>query len=320
MSACVRYGVKNNIVILSHANLLLVGFFIKLFSPKTKLILIAHGIEVWEPFTGIRKRMLLKCDKILAVSQYTKDVLIQLNKVSRLKLQVLNNCLDPFLEEPVNKEKDAGLLAKYHISGADRVLMTLTRLAAKERYKGYDIVIESLCKLKATYPRLKYLIVGKYDEAEKQRLDKMITAHQLEGQVIFAGFVPDEALADHFNLADIYIMPSEKEGFGIVFIEAMYYNKPVIAGNRDGSVDALLNGQLGLLVNPVSEEEITSAIKKMILDKEQYLPDQKLLMQNFSYPVYKNKWKEILEDLQASPRQTYKVSSPAQCEAKPYIV
>jgi asparagine synthase (glutamine-hydrolysing) len=320
MTACVRRGVKNDIVILSHANLLLVGFFIKLLSPKTKLVLIAHGIEVWEPFTGIRKRMLLKCDKILAVSQFTKDVLIQLNKVSQKKLQVLNNCLDPFLEEPVDKEKDAGLLAKYHISGADRVLMTLTRLAAKERYKGYDLVIESLCKLKEAYPGLKYLIVGKYDDREKVRLDKMIQKHQLENQVIFAGFVPDEALAEHFNLADIYIMPSEKEGFGIVFIEAMYYNKPVIAGNKDGSVDALLNGRLGLLVNPVSEEEITSAITKMILDKKHYLPDPRLLMEHFSYPVYKNKWKEILEDLKASPRQTYKVSSQAQCEAEPYSV
>jgi phosphatidyl-myo-inositol dimannoside synthase len=85
----------------------------------------------------------------------------------------------------------------------------------------------------------------------------------------------------------------------------------VIAGNKDGSVDALLNGQLGLLVNPVSEEEITNAITKMILDKERYLPDQKLLMQNFSYPVYKNKWKGILEELQASPKETYKVPSPA---------
>ncbi|HEY9339926.1 MAG TPA: asparagine synthase (glutamine-hydrolyzing) [Hanamia sp.] len=316
MTACVRNGVKNDIVILSHANLLLVGFFIKLFSPKTQLILIAHGIEVWEPFTGIRKRMLLRCDKILAVSQYTEEVLIQLNKVSREKLQVLNNCLDPFLEEPVEKEKDTALLAKYHISSADRVLMTLTRLAARERYKGYDMVIESLHKLKASFPGLKYLIVGKYDEREKERLDKMISAHRLESQVIFAGFVPDEALADHFNLADIYIMPSEKEGFGIVFIEAMYYNKPVIAGNRDGSVDALLNGQLGLLVNPVNEEEITSAITKMILDKEHYLPDQKLLMQNFSYPVYKNKWKGILEDLKASPQETYKVFSPALVGSK----
>jgi glycosyltransferase involved in cell wall biosynthesis len=89
-------------------------------------------------------------------------------------------------------------------------------------------------------------------------------------------------------------MPSEKEGFGIVFIEAMYYNKPVIAGNKDGSTDALLDGKLGLLVNPESLEEVTCAITRMIDHKEQYLPDRELLMENFSFPVYKEKWREVL--------------------------
>jgi len=172
--------------------------------------------------------------------------------------------------------------------------MTLTRLAARERYKGYDVVIESLQNLRQTNPNLKYLIVGKYDHKEKSRLDKMIAKAGLKEHVIFAGFVADEELADHFNLADIYIMPSEKEGFGIVFIEAMYYNKPVIAGNKDGSTDALLGGKLGLLVNPESIEEVSAAIMRMIKDKEQYLPDRKLLMGNFSYPVYKEKWRDIL--------------------------
>ena len=92
----------------------------------------------------------------------------------------------------------------------------------------------------------------------------MIKKRGLQQQVIFTGFVPDEELADHFNLADIYIMPSEKEGFGIVFIEAMFYHKPVIAGNKDGSVDALLNGSLGLLVNPESLDEVTCALIRMI--------------------------------------------------------
>jgi asparagine synthase (glutamine-hydrolysing) len=294
MVQCILKGTKNSTVILSHANLLPVGYLIKLFSPKTRLVLIAHGIEVWEPFTGIKKKMLFKCDQILSVSKYTKDVLVELNGYSSQKIRVLNNCLDPFLEAPLEKEKDADLLKKYHLEKEDIVLMTLTRLATKERYKGYDVVIRSLQNLRATNPHLKYLIVGKYDAKEKARLDKIIAREGLEDQVIFAGFVPDEELADHFNLADIYIMPSEKEGFGIVFIEAMYYNKPVIAGNKDGSTDALLDGKLGLLVNPVSIGEVSGAIMRMIRDKEQYLPDRQLLMQHFSYPVYKEKWREVL--------------------------
>ena len=92
-------------------------------------------------------------------------------------------------------------------------------------------------------------------------------------------------------------MPSYGEGFGIVFIEAMYYGLPVIAGNKDGSVDALLNGKLGLLVNPDKPEEITLAIKKVIDNKSAFKPDYNLLMQNFSYKVYKEKIEAALKNL-----------------------
>lgn len=241
--------------------------------------------------------MLFKCDKIFAVSKYTKDVIMELNGFPEENIKILNNCLDPFLEKPVQKERETYLLERYHLNKEDIILMTLTRLAAKERYKGYDIVIESLQKLRASYPDLKYLIVGRYDDEEKERLDKIIEKAELQQHVIFSGFVPDEELADHYNLADIYIMPSEKEGFGIVFIEAMFYHKPVIAGNKDGSVDALLNGSLGLLVNPESLDEVTCALTRMIGNSEQYLPDEALLMENFSFPVYKEKWARILEEL-----------------------
>ena len=290
-------GIRNDVVILSHINLLPVGYLVKLFSPKTRLVLIAHGIEVWKTFSGLKKKMLFACDRILSVSQYTKEVIKELNHFPAEKIEVLNNCLDPFLEEPVKKEKDKSLLDKYCLHKDDLVLMTLTRLAASERYKGYDIVIESLLELREKIPALKYLIIGKYDEEEKQRLDKLIGEAGLDSHVIFTGFVPDEELAEHFNLADIYIMPSEKEGFGIAFIEAMYYNKPVIAGNKDGSSDALLGGKLGLLVNPSSKEDVSEAIENIIGKKGQYLPDRKLLMEHFSFEVYKDKWKEVLEEL-----------------------
>ncbi|HSN07806.1 MAG TPA: glycosyltransferase family 4 protein, partial [Hanamia sp.] len=290
-------GIRNDVIILSHINLLPVGYLIKLFSPKTKLVLIAHGIEAWKAFKGLQKIMLFSCDRILAVSRYTKEVIIALNHFPSEKIQVLNNCLDPYLEKPIQKEKDNNLLERYHLQKEDTVLMTLTRLAARERYKGYDIVIESLRELRKKSPGLKYLIIGRYDDKEKHRLDKLIRNAGLQQQVIFTGFVPDEELADHFNLADIYIMPSEKEGFGIVFIEAMYYNKPVIAGNKDGSTDALLDGRLGLLVNPESLEDISKSIKSIICNKSHYLPDRQLLMDHFSFKVYKEKWRGVLEEL-----------------------
>ncbi len=299
MAKAVNKGRGADVVILSHVNLLPVGYLIKIVSPKTKLILIAHGIEVWEPFTTWDKKIITKCDLILCVSEYTRNVLETVNHVPGSKLQVMNNCLDPYLEKPVESEKDVSLLNKYRFQKEDTILMTLTRLASTESYKGYDKVLEALPGLLKTQPNLKYLIVGNYDAQEKSRLDQKIKELKVERYVSFSGFVPDEELAAHFNLADIYIMPSWKEGFGIVFIEAMFYNKPVIAGNKDGSVDALLNGELGLLVNPESLEEITAAINKVIKNKDGHLPDRKLLMENFGYEGYREKWGDVLRTMNA---------------------
>jgi len=294
----IKAGIKSDVVVMSHINLLLVGLFIKIFSPKTKLILIAHGIEVWKAFPTWKKYALKKCDLILPVSKFTKDKMMELNTFPEQLFEILNNCLDPLLPEPLHEEKSTALLNRYGLTKDNIILMTLTRLSAKEKYKGHDKVLHALQNLIIIHPAIRYLLVGKCDEAERQRLDKLIAELGLEGFVIFAGFIPDEEIAAHYNMADIYIMPSKKEGFGIVFIEALYYGKPVIAGNKDGSVDALCNGKFGLLVDPDDQTEITNAINEMIDHQSEYVPDHSLLMERFSYAAYKNNLGEIINSLQ----------------------
>jgi glycosyltransferase involved in cell wall biosynthesis len=74
----------------------------------------------------------------------------------------------------------------------------------------------------------------------------------------------------------------------------MYFGLPVIAGNKDGSVDALLNGELGILIDPMNVEEIKSAIEMVMKDSEKYIPDNKLLLDNFGYQQFKNKWEKVI--------------------------
>lgn len=287
-------GIKCKRVILSHSNLLVPGVLIKLFSPKTKLILLAHGIEVWSSFPSWKKYLLGKCDQVFAVSNFTKSKMIQVHGIDETKVIVLNNCLDPFLPAPFESGKSSSLLNRYRLTKDDLVLITLTRLSSKEQYKGYDNVLYAIRELKITIPQIKYILVGKYDEAEKERVDTLILSLQLQDNIIFTGFIPDDELAAHYSIADLYIMPSKKEGFGLVFIEAMYYGKPVIAGNKDGSVDALRNGKFGLLINPDDREEITNAIIKVINNKTAFIPSQSDVIAEFSYPRYKEKLKKML--------------------------
>ena len=88
----------------------------------------------------------------------------------------------------------------------------------------------------------------------------MIRELGIESNVTLAGFVPDYELCSHYNLCDLFAMPSKGEGFGIVFLEALACGKPMIAGNKDGSVEAVLNGELGALVDPDNVAEIANAI------------------------------------------------------------
>jgi glycosyltransferase involved in cell wall biosynthesis len=150
-------------------------------------------------------------------------------------------------------------------------------------------VVEAISLLKNEFPELRYVIGGGYDLEEKKYLDEIIERLGLQGSIIFSGFIPDSDLPAHFRMADIYIMPSSQEGFGLVFIEAMYYGIPVIAGNSDGSVDALLEGALGSLVDPMNINEIKNAIKNILTNIKNTKPDYKLLMNHFSFENYKKK-------------------------------
>ncbi|MDQ2864164.1 MAG: glycosyltransferase family 4 protein [Bacteroidota bacterium] len=292
----VQAGFTYQRVVLSHINLLPIGWFIKKIAPHTQLILLAHGIEIWYPLSKRKRRMLHQCNKILAVSSYTRNTIIQTHGIDEQKVQVLNNCLDPFLPLPSVFTKNEVLMQRYGFKGTDIILMALTRLASKERYKGYDKVIGAMATLQSKYPNIKYLIAGKYDSREKAFIDQLLKEKGLQDAVIIPGFIPDEELETHFAMSDLYVMPSRKEGFGIVFIEAMYYGLPVIAGNIDGSVDALLNGQLGQLVNPDDESEIAASITRFIENKKVFAPNRKLLTDNFSYEVYKQKLEQLTID------------------------
>ncbi len=295
LSSVLKIGFSKRTVILSHINLLVVGYMLTLINPGIQLVLIAHGIEVWHNLPWWKRKMLHRCNLILPVSSFTKTTMTGMYGLPPEKLVVLNNCLDPFLPPLANQDKDPALLKQYNIQQGDKVLFTLTRLASNEQYKGYDNVIKALGELKAEMPHIKYLVAGKYDDAEKARLDKLIAFYNLQDKVTITGFISDADLAKYFQLADVYIMPSQKEGFGIVFIEALFYNKPVIAGNLDGTTDALKNGELGVLVNPNSEEEITAAIKKVLCNTNAYLPPREKVMGYFGFDVYKKKLAQLLQ-------------------------
>jgi len=258
----IKLGRQCNTVILSHINMAVVGLAIKIINPRCKVMLIAHGIEVWRPLTLIKKAFLKNCFKIVCVSEFTHAQVIKWHNTAADQCVVINNAIDPFMKLPVDFTKPGDMLTRYGLTNENKILFTLTRLANSEQYKGYDQVIKSLNTLKQTFPTIKYILAGRFDDEEKQRIDRFIAKYDAADMVIMPGFVKEFELTEHFLMADLFVLPSKKEGFGIVFIESLACGLPVICGNKDGSLDAVKHGELGEAIDPDDEQQIQLAILK----------------------------------------------------------
>lgn len=292
-------GIRSDVVILSHVNLLSIGYLIKRFHPKTKVYLIAHGIEIWRKLPEAKLKALKRLDKIIAVSRFTAEKINEVHGIDVNNIEILNNCLDPFYYFPSKFSKPEALLKRYGINNKQTVILSLCRLSSSEKYKGYDNTIAIIPNLIKKYPNLIYLIAGKPDEEERLRIEQLIKTYKVEKHILLIGFVDEAEVSDHFLLSDIFVLPSKKEGFGIVFIEALASGLSVIAGNKDGSVDALKNGELGRLVNPDDMQEIEETLSDLLanpLNDKQKIELQEKVFDTFGYRKYHNSIKNLVNN------------------------
>ncbi|MBX9782848.1 MAG: glycosyltransferase family 4 protein [Chitinophagaceae bacterium] len=277
---------KTDELILGHLNLAILGRLFKMLFPQKKLTVICHGIEVFNTITAIQKKALQSADVILAVSHFTKLQLVNRQGVDEKKITVFPNTIDPYFQMPQQFEKPAYLLKRYRISAGEKVLFTLTRLNSEEGYKGYDKILHILPALVKKGIQFKYILAGKADAHEKEKVQQLIQQLDLGAYVLMPGYIKDEEITDHYLLADVFVMPSKGEGFGIVYLEAMACGLPVIAGNKDGSTEALQFGELGTLVDPDDESELYEAIKTVLQEPKTPEELQQKMLSFFSFERY----------------------------------
>jgi glycosyltransferase involved in cell wall biosynthesis len=221
--------------------------------------LVAHGIDVSEDLSFAKKSALRAANQVIAVSSWTRNRLTDVGGISPDRIALLPNTVND--KEFNVRQLPLNLRARYGLGENEKVILTVARLGPSESlagYKGCDRTLEALTAVRAACGSVRYIIVG--TGPDRFRLEDIAKKLGITDAVTFAGFVPDDELADHYRLADVYAMPSTGEGFGIVYLEAMACGTPVLAGNADGSVDALDAGRLGKLVNPTSVPEITAGL------------------------------------------------------------
>jgi glycosyltransferase involved in cell wall biosynthesis len=248
-----------DLVVCGHINLLPLAWLVSR-AQRCPLLLIVHGIEAWRPHRNLLTRALLgRTDAIAAVSRYTVERMRAWSAVPERRFGILPNCVD--LETFAPRARNAALAQRLGLEGR-RVLLTVGRLAGFERYKGFDEVLAVLPQLAREVPNVCYVIVG--DGDDRARLQEKARALGVADRVVFTGFVSEQDKIDLYNLADVYVMPSQGEGFGIVYLEAMACGVPTIGGVLDGSRDALRDGQLGQLVDPRDPQQVLQAIRKAL--------------------------------------------------------
>lgn len=280
------------IVVCGHVNLLPIAWLASRFL-RAPLVLIIHGIEAWQP-SGRRivDRLASKVDFVISVSGITKQRFLAWSHLSEGKTFLLPNSIDTERFHP--KEKNSSLLRKHGLDGK-RVLMTLGRVTSGERYKGFDEVLEVLPDLIEEFPDLAYFIVGGGDDLE--RLRKKAAMLGLGERVIFAGQVSEDDKGDYYNLADAYLMPGRGEGFGITLLEAMACGLPTLASILDGSREALLDGELGVLVDPRNSEDLKQGIRE-ILGRPKKVPPG---LEYFSFTRYQERVYYMLNRIACNP-------------------
>ena len=174
----------------------------------------AHGVEVWGQLQGSLLRALQDAAGLLPVSEFTRSRMIQEGGFDEAQVLVVPDTFREAAYQP--GPKPTYLLQRLGLKPEQPILLTVGRLASTEAYKGHDQVIAALPQIRRTHPEVRYVIAGRGDD--EPRLRQCAVHHGQEDAVIFAGFVPDSELADHYRLCDAFVMPSTGEGFGIVYL------------------------------------------------------------------------------------------------------
>jgi phosphatidylinositol alpha-1,6-mannosyltransferase len=139
--------------------------------------------------------------------------------------------------------------------------------------KGQDMLVRALPAIQRRVPGTALVLVG--GGPSRRRLEKLAREHDVTGDVLFTGSVDHESLPTWYGVGDVFAMPCRErlggidvEGLGMVFLEAAACERPVVAGRSGGSVDAVLDGETGRLVDGRSVDGISSTVSDLLLDRK----------------------------------------------------
>jgi len=284
------------LVVAAHPYLAPVVQAMRIAAPRMKSIVVAHGIEVWEPLSTLRRRALRGANLILTPTKDTADHIATQQQIPRDRVRVLPWALDPDFETLAAATSQSALPANFP---SGRVILTVGRWQANERYKGMDTLVSALPRLLHEWTDLQLVAVGEGDD--QAWLEQLAEGCGVRRHVHFFSGLTYSELAACYSACEIFALPSRGEGFGLVYLEAMARGKPVIGGAHGGAPEVIDDGRTGYLVQHGDAPQLATSIETLLANpemaREMGARGRERVNRDFKFSVFAKSLKKTFREL-----------------------
>jgi phosphatidylinositol alpha-1,6-mannosyltransferase len=216
--------------------------------PRPDYGVFVHGAELVAASHGARLSALSGASVLMANSPHTAEAIRTIPALSHRSVSVIPLCI-----EPERLQRWAALRDADATRDRKDAVLIVGRMVAEEPGKGHEALIGCWARVRERVPTAELWIVGEGDD--RKRLEKMVDRSGQADRIRFLGAVSDEKLSELYRTASIFAMPSRQEGFGLVYLEAMWHGLPCIGSTADAAA-CLIDDSCGRLV-PYGDVEAT---------------------------------------------------------------
>ncbi|MDQ6804682.1 MAG: glycosyltransferase family 4 protein [Actinomycetota bacterium] len=263
----------------------------------TRTILVIHASEVREQ-PALARAAVRWADAVVAVSEFARELALE-SRADPDRIRVIN----PGVRPPA--------LVPPPLAARPRPLTVLTVARMNEPYKGHDVALAAMERLRSRVPEVRWIMVG--DGPLRPALREAAARMRLSDSVLFPGTVDDRALERYFSAAHVFCLLSRAprgeaagEGFGIAFAEAAAHGLPAVAGRAGGAVDAVRDGVTGLLVDPEDPAAAALALERLLTNTElsQSFGDAGVeRARELAWPTVIERYQKLISEVLAAPRR-----------------
>ena len=254
-------------------------------------ILLIYGYEAWDKLALLQGLATHRARSVITISEYTASQFCTHNSVPPHKTEIV----PPSLPE-------AGIAALSGTGKKDsRVFRVLSvgRLQKGHELKGFDQILQSMVRVKEAGREVHLNVVG--DGDDRSRLQKLAENLGVARNVTFLGRVSNQERTEQYKKCDVFVLPSQKEGFGIVFTEAMSFGKPCIGGNNGGTPEVIEHGTTGYLVGHEDVKQLSEYLIRLSdspeLCEELGRNGHQKVLDCYTFASMKSKWFNVLDKL-----------------------